>query len=83
MQYQAILGRFSHGWNNKEVYVLLGHARLDLSSDLNPARGGNAFGIGLNLFGSKNLALNAQVLNIGGEITSAGLGIQWFVGGVR
>lgn len=83
VQYQALLGRFSHGWANKEVYLLVGHARLDIDSSLNPANGGNAFGFGLNLFGSKNLALNAQVLSIGGEVNTAGLGIQWFVGGVR
>ncbi len=65
------------------MYLLVGHARLDIDNDLNPVSGGNAFGIGLNLFGSKNLALNAQVLNIAGELASAGLGIQYFLGGVR
>jgi len=84
VQYQAGLLRFSHAWSNKEVYLLLGHARLDIASDLNPIRGGNAWGIGLNLFGSKHTAINAQILSFGaGTVTSAGIGIQYFVGGLR
>lgn len=84
IQYQAGLLRFSHGWANKEVYLLLGHARLDIDSRLNPINGGNAWGIGINLFGSPNIAINAHVLNMGsGALTSAGIGIQYFVGGVR
>lgn len=84
IQYQAALVRFSHAWANKEVYLLLGHARLDIASGLNPINGGNAWGIGINLFGSKNLAINGQVLTLGaGAVTSAGIGIQYFVGGLR
>jgi len=49
IQYQAALVRFSHAWANKEVYLLLGHARLDIDSGLNPINGGNALGIGINL----------------------------------
>lgn len=84
VQYQAALVRFSHAWANKEVYLLLGHARLDIDSSFNPTRGGNAWGIGINLFGSKHTAINAQVLTLGaGAVTSAGIGIQYFVGGLR
>ncbi len=84
IQYQAGLVRLSHGWSNKEVYFLFGHARLDVDSRLNPVNGGNAWGLGINLFGSKNTAINAHVLNMGsGALTSAGIGIQYFVGGVR
>lgn len=84
MQYQAGLVRFSHAWSNKEVYLLFGHARLDVDSRLNPVHGGNAWGFGINLFGSKHTAINAHVLNMGGgALTSAGIGIQYFVGGLR
>ena len=84
IQYQAGLVRFSHAWSNKEVYLLLGHARLDIASGLNPIRGGNAWGLGLNLFGSKHTAINAQILSFGaGAVTSAGIGIQYFIGGLR
>ncbi len=84
VQYQAGLLRLSHMWSNKEVYFLLGHARLDVDSRLNPVNAGNAFGVGINLFGTKNVAINAHVLNLaGGEFTSAVIGFQYFVGGVR
>lgn len=84
VQYQAGLLRLSHSWSNKEVYVLLGHARLDVDSRVNPVNAGNAFGLGINLFGTKNVAINAHYLNLaGGEFTSAVVGIQYFIGGVR
>jgi len=84
VQYQAGLLRLSHAWSNKQVYVVLGHARLDVDSRLNPIKGGNVMGFGINLFGSKNTAINVNVLNIGDSaFTSATLGIQYFIGGVR
>lgn len=84
VQYQAGLLRINHSWANKQVYLLLGHARLDVDSRLNPVNAGNAFGFGINLFGTEHLAINANVLNLaGGEFTSAAIGIQYFVGGVR
>ena len=84
LQYQAALVRFSHAWANKEVYFVAGHARLDIDSGLNPINGGNAWGFGINLFGSKSTAINAHVLTLGaGAVTSAGIGIQYFVGGLR
>lgn len=84
VQYQAGLLRLSHSWANKQVYLLLGHARLDVDSRLNPVNAGNAFGVGINLFGTKNTAINAHYLSLaGGEFTSAVIGIQYFIGGVR
>ena len=84
VQYQAGLLRLSHFWSNKQVYLLLGHARLDVDSRLNPVHAGNAFGLGINLFGSPQLAINANFLNLaGGEFTTASIGIQYFIGGVR
>jgi len=84
LQYQAGMLRLSHGWENKQVYLLLGHARLDVDSRLNPVNAGNVWGFGINLFGSKNTAINAHVLNMdGGSFTSASIGFQYFIGGVR
>ena len=57
---------------------------MDVDSRLNPVNAGNAFGFGINLFGTERLAINANFLNIAsGEFTTGAIGIQYFVGGVR
>lgn len=66
------------------IYGLVGQTFLDTSSRINFSRSGNALGLGLNLFGSKKLAVNFQYLRLGdGALSNASVGFQYYFGGYR
>jgi len=83
-QYQAALLRLGTRWNEREVYVLLGHALIDIDDNLNPTDAGNALGFGLNLYGSQTTAVNFHFLSLDdGAFNTATLGFQYYFGGFR
>lgn len=84
VSYQAALLRLGYRWDRAGVYLLAGQARLDFDSDLNSSDAGNAFGLGLNLFGNKTTSLNFNVLDLDdGAFRTATIGFQYYFGGFR
>lgn len=84
VSYQAALLRLGFRWDRVGVYVLGGHANLDIDEDLNDSDGGTAVGFGINLFGNETTSLNLQVMNYDdGAFTSTTIGLQHYFGGFR
>ncbi len=84
VSYQAVMLRLGYRWDRAGVYVLAGQARLDIDSEFNNSDAGNAFGIGINLFGNEKTALNFHVLDFDdGAFTTATIGFQYYFGGFR
>ncbi len=84
VQYQSAMLRLGYRWDRTQLYLLAGQVRLDIDSDLNNTDSGNAFGAGINLFGSETTALNVHVLRFDdGAFTTATIGVQYFFGGFR
>lgn len=85
VNYQAVMLNLGWRWDRVGVYALAGQARLDVDEGVRAdLDAGNAFGLGLNLFGSERNALNVHVLRFGGdEFTTATIGFQHYFGGFR
>ena len=84
VSFQAVMVRLGWDWDRFGVYVVGGHALLDIASSLNFTDSGTAFGVGLNLFGSKTTAVNIHFLQLdGGAFNTATLGFQYYLGGFR
>lgn len=82
--YQAAMLRLGYRWDRAGVYLLGGHARLDIDDKFNNSDAGNAFGFGINLFGNETTALNFHVLDFDdGAFTTATIGFQYYFGGFR
>lgn len=82
--YQAVLLRLGYRWDRTGVYLLAGQARLDIDNQFNNSDAGNAFGIGINLFGNETTALNFNVLDLDdGAFSTATIGFQYYFGGFR
>ncbi|MEE9335057.1 MAG: outer membrane beta-barrel protein [Granulosicoccaceae bacterium] len=82
--YQAGMIRLGYRWDRAGVYMLGGQARFDSDGSDGSADSENVVGFGLNLFGNETTALNVHFLRFGdGEITTAGIGFQYYFGGFR
>ena len=84
VNYQAALVNLGWRWDRVGVYALAGQARLDIDESLSDVESGNAFGGGINFFGSETTALNLHVLRFDDEsFTTATIGFQHHFGGFR
>lgn len=84
VSYQAAMLRLGWRWDRIGVYVLGGQALLDVDSSLDIDDSGNAMGLGFNLFGNPNTALNFHFLRLAdGAFTSTTIGFQHYFGGLR
>lgn len=84
VSYQAVLLRLGYRWDRTGVYLLAGQARLDIDSRFNNSDAGNAFGLGINLFGNETTSLNFTVLDFDdGAFSTATIGFQYYFGGFR
>lgn len=84
VNYQSAMLRLGYRWDRIGVYVLGGHARLDIDEAYNDSDAGTALGFGINLFGNETTALNLHVLDFDdGAFTTTTIGIQHFFGGFR
>lgn len=85
VSYAAALLRVGFRWDRVGVYLLGGTAGLAVDSGLiDDEEQGDAFGIGINLFGNETTSLNFNYLNIDdGAFTSATIGFQHYFGGFR
>lgn len=84
VSYQSAMLRLGYRWDRIGVYVLGGHARMDISESINDSDGGTALGIGINLFGNETTALNLHVLDFDdGAFTTTTIGFQHYFGGFR
>ncbi|MGQ7847839.1 outer membrane beta-barrel protein [Granulosicoccus sp. 3-233] len=84
VSYQAAMLRLGYRWDRVGVYVLGGHARLDIDEDFNDSDAGTAVGFGINLFGNETTALNLHVLDFDdGAFTTTTIGFQHYFGGFR
>ncbi|ASJ70434.1 outer membrane beta-barrel protein [Granulosicoccus antarcticus] len=82
--YQSAMLRLGYRWDRVGVYLLGGHARMDIDSDYNNSDAGNVYGFGINLFGNETTALNLHVLDFDdGAFTSTTVGFQHYFGGFR
>ncbi len=81
--YQAAMLRLGYRWDRAGIYILGGQVRVD--TDGGNSGSENALGFGVNLFGNETTALNLHFLRFGddGEITTAGIGFQYYFGGFR
>ncbi len=81
--YVAAMVRLGYRWDRAGVYLLGGQVRFD--SDGGSSDSENAFGLGVNLFGNETTSLNFHFLRFGddGDLTTAGIGFQYYFGGFR
>gem|GEM_PF-601375 len=90
--YQALMARLGVTVDRTMVYVLAGQARkeIDRNTLFGPGSGGtsnetvNVLGAGINLFGNETTGINFEVRYYGdGDLSSAHIGVQHFLGGFR
>jgi len=82
--YAAAMVRVGTQINDVGLYAMFGQTFLDTSSRINFSRSGNAIGFGVNLFGTKNTAVNFQYLRLDdGALANASIGFQYYFGGSR
>jgi len=81
IQYQSVMLRLGYRWDRAGVYVIGGQARFEDGD----SGGENVFGAGLNLFGNETTSINFQLKRFGddGELTTIGVGFQYYFGGFR
>jgi len=84
VNYQSAMLRLGYRWDRIGVYILGGHAQLDIDSAFNDSEDGTAVGFGINLFGNDTTALNLHVLDFDdGAFTTTTIGFQHYFGGFR
>jgi len=84
VSFQAALVKLGWDWGRFGAYVVGGHALMDIASELNYTDSGTAFGLGVNMFGSKTTSLNFHFLQLGdGAFRTATVGFQYYFGGFR
>ena len=84
VSFQAVMVKLGWTFDRFGVYVVGGHALMDVASSLNFTQSGTAFGLGMNLFGNRTTSLNLHFLQLGGgAFTTATIGFQHYFGGYR
>jgi len=84
VSYQAAMLRLGFRRDRFGIYILGGHALLDVDPTLNFSDSGTALGFGINLFGNETTALNVNFLRLDEDaFTTATIGFQYYFGGFR
>ncbi len=83
--YAAAMLRLGYRWDRMGVYLLGGHAELDVDRALNVTSDtGQVLGLGINLFGNDTTSVNINFLRLDDDaFTTATIGFQYYFGGFR